>query len=220
MKTGVTFIRDDGKILHTYYEFGMLQLADVKINPPTAKRHIISDVPGADGQIDITKEFGPIRFENRTIKTSFEGQDYNFDEWVRLCEKVWNELHGVYCKMILDIDPEHYWEGFVSCETVKDAVALSEMTISMDAYPYKRKINRYHAEYAINGSSTVTVESDRMPTSPYFTASSEMIVRYGEYTQTIGQDETQAEFEIVEGENVLQFTGKGTVIIEWEGGLL
>ena len=217
--TGVTFVREDGKLFHTFHEFGILQLAKVEMTPPNAKRHIIDDVPGADGQIDITSEFGPIRFSNRLIRTSFDGQDFTYDEWVKVCEKVYDALHGRYCKMILDIDPEYYYEGYVSCSSSKEALETSEMEIEMDAFPYKRRNTKYHAEYQVSGSRTVTIMCDRMPTAPIFTASNTMTVEYDEYMQSISNDETEAEFEITEGENELTFKGNGKVTIEWDGGM-
>lgn len=141
MNTGITFILDDGTRIHTYRNLNLKQLADLQISPAVPKRHLITDVPGIDGCIDVTKFFGGVKFENRTITAVFEGQDQNYDEWRALCRKVENALHGKYAKIILDIDPNYYWDGFVTVTSVKEAIAYSEMTITCDVKPKQYEVS-------------------------------------------------------------------------------
>ena len=141
MNTGITFILDDGTRIHTYRNLNLKQLADLQISPAVPKRHLITDVPGIDGCIDVTKFFGGVKFENRTITAVFEGQDQNYDEWRALCRKVENALHGKYAKIILDIDQNYYWDGFVTVTPVKEAIAYSEMTITCDVKPKQHEVS-------------------------------------------------------------------------------
>ena len=140
MDTGVAFIIGT-KRYHTYRDFGLKQLAELEISPAVPKRHLITNVPGMNGHIDVTEFFGGVKFENRTIKAAFEGQDQDYEEWCSLCRNVENVLHGKYAKIILDIDKNYYWDGFVTVTPSKNAIAYSKMTITCDVHPERYAVS-------------------------------------------------------------------------------
>lgn len=221
MDTGIKFIIGS-KTYHTYSNFGLRQLADLEISPPEPKLHIIEDIPGSDGVIDLTEHFGVIRYKNRTITANFEAQDQSYDEWCTICSNVHNALHGQVAQIIMDIDPKYYWEGRLTVTPTKDAIVYSEIEISMDIFPYKKKILDTVIETSINqNNKTVTVTNSRMPSQPVITVSSAVSLSFDGETYSLKSGDNSPDFELLEGENVLTFTGQTTsVIVKWKEGSL
>ena len=217
--TGITFILDDQRQIHTYFDLKLLQLADITISPPSPKRHLITEVLGIDGQLDATFLFGPVRFENRTITAPFEGQDQNYDEWCEVCSRTENALHGRHAQIILDIDPDWYWDGFVTVTPTKEAIVYSEMEICMDVFPYKLRRQEYLMKAAVTDSQ-LTLKNDRMPVCPVIVSDADLQVTVNRNTYSLTEGRNEPEFELTEGENELEFTGSGNVEISWRGGSL
>lgn len=216
METGVTFIVD-GKIYHTFYEFGYRQLAEVVNTLPKAKRHLITDIMGMDSVLDLTEQFGPVRFNNRTLTVKFEGQDMTFDEWAEVVSRVSDALHERYAKIILDIDPDYYYYGLCTVSPSKKALAFSELDITVDAFPWKRRISKYILNVK---AGTHEVFNDRMPASPDITTTGYMNLEYDGKVYEFNAGTTKADFEFLEGSNQIRVTGSGTMTITWEGGRL
>lgn len=222
MNTGITFIMDENinRIYHTHYDFDLKQLADLTITPPEAKRHLIEDVLGIDGNIDITTHFGPVRFANRTITAVFEAQDQSYDEWCEICSRIYNSLHGkMASRIIMDIDPEYYWSGWVTVTAVKEAIVYSEIKISMEVYPYKIRKDDFIMKAEVSDSS-ITIRNERMPSTPKIVSDSSLVLYVNGKSYEIVEGENLPDFELYEGENTLTFEGTGTITIQWTGGSL
>lgn len=220
MNTGITFTLDDGTSYHTYTDLNLRMLAEVIKSPAVPKRHLITDVLGIDGYLEVQN--GPIRFENRNITARFEGQDQNFDEWCEACSNVENALHGRHVQAVFDIDPDYYWEGFVTVTPTKEAIAYSEMEICIDAYPYKIYKNGFLKTVTIGASgTTVTIAGSRMPYAPVINASNgNMTVTVDGAAHKLISGDNQMDFELYEGDNTLTFSGSGTIKISWKKGML
>lgn len=220
MNTGITFNLDDGTKYHTYSDLKLRMLADVIKSPAVPKRHLITDVLGIDGYLEVQN--GPIRFENRNIMARFEGQDQNFDEWCEACGNVENALHGRHVQAVFDIDPNYYWEGFVTVTPTKEAIAYSEMEICIDAFPYKISVQEYTKSVtATTSGATTTIEGSRMPYAPVINASgSNITITYDGVAHKLVSGDNQMEFELTEGNNSIKVSGSGTAKIKWRKGSL
>lgn len=219
MYTGVTFILDNSRQIHTFTDLNLKQLASIVKSPAIPKRHLITEVMGIDGQLDATYLFGPVRFENRTITARFEGQDQNYDEWCEACSRTENALHGRHAQIIFDIDPDWYWDGFVTVTPTKEAIVYSEMEICVEVYPYKLRRQEYLMKAAV-ANSTLKLKNDRMPVCPVIVTDADLQVTVDGKSYDLTEGRNEPEFELYEGENVLEFTGSGTVEISWRGGSL
>lgn len=220
METGIIFILENEEIVHSWFDLQLKQLAELSICPAVPKRHLISEVAGMDGQIDLTPVFGPVRFENRTITAGFEGQDQNYDEWCEVCSRTYNALHGKYARIVMDIDQDWYWDGFLTVTPEKEAIVYSHMEISMDVYPYKFRQNEYLKKASVTDGSRMILINDRMPVRPEIASDADIQVTVNGKTYDLTNGANRAEFELTEGENVLEFTGTANVEIRWRGGSL
>lgn len=218
---GVTFVID-GTTLHSYRDLRLLQLQEIEIPPPSAKRHLISGVLGLDSAIDLTNHFGPVRFENRQITLTFEAQDKSHTEWCSTRSTVENALHGRTGKVILDIDPDYYWSGFIAVTASKTDLYHSNIVVSIDAFPYKRKLLETIASLRVpgtTGTATVTVDG-RMPVRPVATVSANCSVLLNGISYDIEKGSSEVDFSLVPGTNSLKITGVSTIDLSWEEGSL
>lgn len=211
--TGVTFITDQGNY-HTFRDFGY-RFTGMEISLPEPKRKLIEDVQGIDSYIDMTDTFGQIRFKNRVITLTFDRLEPDFETWHEWSRKISNALHARYARITLDTDRDYYWTGFVNIQPKKTEKILSDLTISIDAYPYQRLRIPYRAvlQAGIN-----TLLSDRMPTTAEITTSGSITCTYRGRTYNIPAGKTKSPFELLEGVNTVNLSGPAT--FEWIGGKL
>lgn len=115
-------------------------LADYKIPDPAARRHEIK-VPGRDGTLDLTESLGGVYFENRTIRLDLNGNAITSEHFQRNCSTLRNALDGKLCKLTFSDDPQFYWLGRAAVGAERLGRHHMSITITLDAYPYKLKID-------------------------------------------------------------------------------
>lgn len=131
-KLGVSF---DGT--HTLRAWG-LHWSDYSISAPTARTNIV-DIPGAKVRLDLTEAlYGKATYDNRTITMDF-WIDTDRKGWMTLTSKIQNAIGGRRCKIVLDTDPDYYWQGRVTVDSTmsSDSPRLAFFTITADVEPYK-----------------------------------------------------------------------------------
>lgn len=124
--------------LHSFYEWGLI-LSEKEIEPPKPKTKTV-DVEGADGVLDYTEAFGDVKYQNRQLSFKFYKANIVPDGFLALFSVVQNALHGKKLQVILDDDPAHYYLGRVTINEWKSNKRLGEITIEVDADPYKYKV--------------------------------------------------------------------------------
>jgi hypothetical protein len=134
---GVSF---DGK--HSYTDFGLWMLSRPDLGSPTPKLSIV-DIPGADGNIDLTEaNTGEVKYNNRTITLAF-GAVVEADEQEEFRTNIMNYLHGKrISKIVLDEDPEWYWTGRASVTFDQVRSWRLNCTVTIDASPYAMSVSK------------------------------------------------------------------------------
>ena len=107
---GITF--DEEK--HTFDDFGLC-CTKVEIGLPTVKKKQIN-LKGADGVLDLTDIFGRTLYGNRKLSFHFDHEEANYTEWMIRASQVVNYLHGKRRKVVLDNDPNYYYDGRISLQ--------------------------------------------------------------------------------------------------------
>lgn len=166
MISGVKF----GKY-HSFYDLGLI-LSSVKIPPATPKTTYI-DIPGADGQLDLTEALGSVKYQMREAEFTFSTMpDKNVEETKRL---VSNALNGIDCNIIVEKDPEYYWQGRLTVSAYGYDYPVDTITIKATLKPYKLKHNLTVVGYIRNISNVtanptvVYCKNECMPTIPTIT---------------------------------------------------
>ncbi len=220
----------------SYDDWGLL-LEEMKISFPVAKTKLV-DLPGADGELDLTEINGPIKYESRKIEFSFS-RESGYESWHSLSSEIAAAIHGKRLKVILETDPNYYYIGRFELESEKVDDVLANITISGVVDPYKYDLEdgtedwlwdpfnfetgiiREYGNIRINGSGTIHVFGREKYTEPVITCSSPMTLVCGAITVALPAGTTKVyELLLGPGDHALNFTGKGTVTVSYRGGML
>lgn len=223
---------------HTENDWGLIW-TDVEITAPEEQRLYVP-IRGMDGELDLTEAFGNvIKYGNRTVKNSFLMLDRSLAVWNQMYSEIQNYCHGKEMKVTLDSDRGFYYTGRISVSSKKEDGVHSSVVISCNAKPYKFETTsslerwkwnalnfltgriRNYSNILVNGSKTVKIVGRKMIVIPEITSSSVMNVSYNGKTfgLMIGKNKFY-DLALLEGENILVFTGNGTVSIDYRGGSL
>lgn len=235
-KTGVSF---DG--IHTYTEWG-LRLKEIVIGTPEVKTAYV-EIAGMDGLLDLTEaQNGGVRYGMRTLDFIFDARGCSYRMWTDLLSKIATALHGQKKKIVLDIDPEYYYEGRCSINTEKTDEVLAQIAISCYCDPYKLSvistdqpwiwdtfsfvdgIIRYTADIQIDsgtGWQDVRLIGYPKNTILKIISSAPVRVRYDGATYTLVAGENiMWDIELGSGEQTLSFSGTGVITIVQRGGMI
>ena len=120
---------------HSYDDLNLI-LSNVDIPPAEAKTNYV-DVPGKNGSADLTEASGRVRFKDRDIKLTFTvlpGDDFEQKK-----SEVSGMLNGRRCRIVLDKDPEWYWEGRCGIDSYASNRNVGQIVVASTVRPYKRR---------------------------------------------------------------------------------
>lgn len=147
------------------------------------------DIPGADGQIDITESLsGYPTYENRQGTMEFIVANGYRASWAGGFSKFANWLHGKSLRCVLDDDPNYFYEGRFKLNEWKsnNNGTWSNITIDYNLKPYKYNIAMstenwlwdpfnfetdviYNgSDITVNGTTTFVVNNNEMHVVPTF----------------------------------------------------
>ncbi len=224
--------------LHTGKDLG-LNWVDISIASPEVKTRYI-DVPGRNAPLDLSDAMtGYPTYDARDITLTFDARTRLFDDWERKYSQLLNAFHGKRLKVILDTDPGFYYEGRVTVGSKKDALETDTFTISIHADPYKLELNsgldpwpwdtfsfetgiiREYNARVVDGTLELLIPGLSMRVIPKIICSTAMSVSYLGKTYLLSAGENKiSELCLGAGENVLTFSGSGTVSVDYRGGEL
>lgn len=223
---------------HTYRDWGLLPKSRPTVAPPDVVTNYV-DVPGLDGQLDLSEVLtGRVGYQTRDFSAEFLVIDAR-NRWDTLYSEILDTLHGQRVKIILDEDPGYYYMGRVTVNTLKSDRKTATISIKAVCDPYKLEIAgslddwlwdtlnfetgiiRDYKALTVDGTLTLMIPGTRRPCIPTITVSAAMTATFGgkEYALIAGSNRISG-ITITQGDNVLTFTGSGTVSIDYKGGRL
>lgn len=169
--------------------------------------------------------------------------------WVAFDKRLRSLFHGHVGKIVLLDDPSYFYTGELTMGQWQTGDDRSTVTISYDLYPYKKDLSStmelwkfdefdfrdgvimYLKDMEVNGSRDVKVYGSRERISPHISGSSGLVVykyenkswvNYGNVpTKSIASNDSIIPRLVIDyGENLLRFTGTGSVTIDYRRGLL
>jgi hypothetical protein len=223
---------------NTWDDWHLIPASRPLFNTPPVKLSLI-DIPGADGALDLTDVLaGRPTYGNRTGSWTFYVEN-GFKDWTVLYNMIMTYLHGKYLRAVLEDDPTFYYEGRFSVNQWKSEKSWSQIVIDYNVAPYKKYVAgnddwlwdtfnfetgviRQYKNLVVNGSLEVSVLGDFMDAIPVISSSAaSMKCTYEGRTYTLSRGMNQFDDLIIhDGENLLTFTGNGTISIEIIGGTL
>ena len=214
MKTmkGITF-----GDLHSYDDLKLI-LNSKEIGSPEVKVNKV-DIPGADSSLDLTDFFGEPKYEDVTHKFNFS-TIVNQAQFLSLFSTVKNALHGKKMRIILDDDPLFYYMGRIKVSSFTNEKNIGIISIECECDPYKYKLEKTVAEIYVDGTFTTAIPNGRKRAVPEVTVVTDGSIRIeyqGSNVWDLGSGSyTLPELELVEGENTVTVTGKGTITLTWQ----
>ena len=223
---------------NTWDDWHLIPTSRPLFNPPQVKTNTI-EIPGGDGVLDLTTSLaGRPTYSNRTGSFEFAVEN-DYRDWAVLFSEIMAYLHGQAMRAILvDDDPEYYYEGRFSVNTWKSDPGYSKITIDYSVGPYKKAVNdedwlwdpfnferdivREYRNKEVNGTLDMLVLGDMYTTIPTITSSVEdMQVTLGSITHSLSAGTNWfPDFVLQNGENWFKFKGNGIVSIEFIRGRL
>lgn len=227
---------------NTWDDWHLIPATRPVFNPPEIKTHYV-DIPGANGQIDLTESLtGYPLCENRTGSIEFYVAN-GYEDWAVLYSKIMNYLHGKRMRATLEDDRYFYYEGRFEVNKWTSDKWWSKITIDYDVYPYKKEPNtsiepwlwdpfdfeqgiiRDYNALVVDGTLELEILGREEYVVPKITVDSDdgsgMTVKVGSITYELS-DGVNVNPNIVVGETnvTLTFTGNGTVSVNYQGGSL
>jgi phage-related protein len=208
---GVSFLG-----FHSYRDFHLLLTAK-EIGAPEVKRQTI-DIAGADGELDFTDYFGEPKYTNAQHRFEFESIQPRNEQLSQFAE-VKNKIHGKKGRIVLDDDPSFFYVGRCSVSKYTNEKGIGRISVECDCEPYKYKVQPTIMSVTIDGTQTITLTNARKRAVPTITTTADMTISFGEgmWTNRAGTY-IIPELELVEGENLVAVTGKGTITFTWQEG--
>ncbi len=136
------------------------------------------DIPGMNGTLDSTEEFGEVFYNDRTLALDCKHPD---DSWYEHFQNFLSAYHGQSVKIAFSNDPNYYWTGrlFVTGYSAKD----HSLQMSATVYPYKFK--KSLTTVSRTGSGSVSLTNGRMKVVPDVTFSEACTLAWGTNTKQL-----------------------------------
>lgn len=221
---------------NTWDDWHLVPTSRPLVSPPNVNTSYVT-IPGSSGSLDLTEALtGYPTYSNRSGSWEFLVMN-GYGEWYARYSDIMAYLHGKKLRVILDDDPNYYYEGRFSVASWTSPKDWSRITINYNVGPYKIEVHgidenwlwdpfnfetdMVHAykDISISGSVDVSVYNDIMRVRPTIVCSDAMSVTFHEKTYQLAVGENSIrEIVFSEGENVLTFNGSGTVTIQMHGG--
>ncbi|MGN0462007.1 MAG: hypothetical protein ACI4HZ_06140 [Ruminococcus sp.] len=185
-----------------------LILSSVNIPPAQPKTNYI-DIPGADGQVDLTEALGVVKYQMREAEFVFTtAPGHNIEDVKR---KVSNTLNGVYFdKIVLDKDPEWYWQGRVRVDGYGNEYPCDKITVKATLKPYKYRDNviKFRSTKAQDTRTVVLYNENKVVLPKFITANSGVRISCNGNSTYIAPNTTfsSTDFALEKGNNQLDFT--------------
>ena len=210
MMKGITF----GDI-HSCDDLNLV-LSKVVIPPAVVKTNFV-DIPGGDGSVDLTEALGEVRYKDR--ECSFTFTVFPSDDFEEKKTEVSNLLNGRRCKIILDKDPDYYWDGRCSIDSYASDKKINKIVVKATVSPYKLNVNLTKIIVPAGNNVVRTLLNGRKTVVPTITNTADATIIFGGNTYTINPGTHRIlNIELVEGGNVVTVTSTGDVEFTYQEG--
>lgn len=157
---------------NTWDDWHLIPSSRPLVAPPSVRTKT-QEIPGCNGTLDLTEILtGSPLYENRSGSMEFY-VDNGYWPWSTAYSAIMAYLHGKRMKMILEDDPDWYYEGRFAVNQWRSDQSYSLITINYDLKPFKKSVKTYtvEASLAANTGKTLYVEGSVHAVNPMITAS-------------------------------------------------
>lgn len=201
---------------NSFHDYGFI-FASLSIGTPKPRISLVN-VPFRNGSLDVTDNFGGVKYENRTISMSFI-IPWESKKQLSLYSEFINEVNGHRKKVRFSSDNEWYYYGRVEVGDIGIASGFWNFQVSVTADPYKYKDTE--VEESITGSKTIELYNDYLPAILTIQNSASVVIEFegNSYAFSPGTHETP-DIVLKKGYNELIITGTANVTFTYQQGRL
>lgn len=138
----ITFISTNGTSKNTWTDWHLIPSARPTIQPPPPQTFTL-EIPGRSGKLDFSDYiFNSPVFNNREGSFEFivDHENTNYISWSATKEEILNFIHARWFKVILQDEPDYYYEGRITIDELKSNSDWSVITFKYDLKPSKLSI--------------------------------------------------------------------------------
>lgn len=185
-----------------------------RILPPSVKENYV-DIAGGNSSIDLTEAVGGVVYEDGEIDFKFTLKDFDLKEQMK------NDLHGKRMQIVLEREPEFYYDGRVKCSKDEWNKGLYELHFTARVKPYKCEvIEKIHIE-DVKKQTEIILQNTRMPTIPKITVTGSIVLVYEGRRYNLDEGVYQIpEITLYEGRNIFSVSGTGSIKFQYRRGKL
>lgn len=206
---------------HSHDDLQLILKSKEMGSPPIKENKI--DRPGADGVIDQTEFFGEPKFDNVVHKFEFSSMIPHGD-FPAQHSRIKSAIHGRKLRIIDDDDPAFFWLGRCKVSPFTASRTIGTVGVECDCEPYKYKQEKTVVTRAIDGAQTITLTNGRKRALPEVTIETEGTLHIVYQTTNVWDlgsgSFTLPELELVEGDNLVEVSGVGSITFTWQEGVL
>lgn len=185
----------------------------------------IVDVPGSDGGADLTEAIGiGVTYQPRELKWTFA--PYPGADFQQMLHNVQSKLEGRRMNIILDSDPEWYYDGRVYVSEIGSVAPERHIIVTAICKPYRYKRESSYNNTQVNTTGkTVTLNVGQAYTIPEVASTVPVQITFGGKVINITQTNTflRVPALYMAGRNSLSVkstSGTGTINFNWREGAL
>ena len=216
---------------NTFTEWGMVPTSRPVINPPEVKTTYV-DLPSSNGVLDYSDLLlGSVPYGQREGSWEFVLRPGR--TWATVYSSIMNFLHGQRHTVILEDDPAFLYSGRLSVNTWKSDPQYSLITIDYNLDPFKQSIvssdeNDWlwddlfdltirYGSFIVEGIKYRNFINEGMEAAtPTFLCSSAMSVLFNGQTYTlVSGSNYNANLTLQPGDNIMRFSGNGSVVVSY-----
>lgn len=202
-----------------YYDWNVVLVkADIPLPSP---KTLAVNIAGADGVIDLSEVVsGDIKFNNRTIKLTFEMMDDT--NYTSLISEMANYFHGKVLTFRFDNDDSWYWKGRAVINTWECVRRLGKIVVAIDCEPYKYANTETSVMITVsNNTKNIILKNERKHICPELVVTGTPTLVWNGVDYPLTSSVTQLiNLVLGEGDNFIKVKGNGTVNIKYRQGCL
>lgn len=208
--------------IHSYNNLNLI-LSGSEISPALPKTNYI-DIVGGNGTLDLTEVHGEVKYNDRDCSFTFTMHpscDLTDEGFERKKTEVSNALNGKQCKIILDKDSDYYYIGRCTVSDYLSDKRIRQIVITAKVAPYKYKVNETVVTVNLTSElQSITLSNGRKFVVPEITCSDDnttVVFGTSSYTFNAGTHKNLG-IQLVEGANIVQVKGTGTIEFRYREG--
>ena len=142
---------------------GKFIIAPYEIPMPKVQTNYVS-IPGRNGMLDLSESYGSVKYRDRNIAITM----YAVGDYDAVVSELVNTVHGKSMNITFSKDSSFFYVGRVDVSGIAKHNGYCQITVSVNAEPYKLKQSA--TTKSRTGNGTLTLTNLAMPVVPSITA--------------------------------------------------